>query len=554
MFGRPAPWPAGSSRPRVVPSLAEAFAAGLVSREHIDAAVSAVAKLPERVLSEPVLPLDRLNQVPAAPATPDPTPGGRPDAESAPESMIPAGEAVDRFLGAQARQRDSWALSVLAKHLREALDPDDHDGFDPDAVDRRGLTHTTDGAGMVVGNFQLDAVGGLWFTTAMDHFSAPDPARTEPAEDGTSVTVRDTRTAAQRRADALTLICRLALGTDQTGTAKGGEPPRIVVHTGIEDVVAARHAEADTPPSTLRPEPQPDTQPEPGPIPEPDPTAEPAQGVRHSPVPGTGVRPLVAPGRRKAWSATTGLIGSRLLERLICDSVLQKVLLSTGGAVLDLGQDTRTISRAQRRALNARDRGCVIPGCLAPAQWCEGHHVVWWRHDGPTDLDNLALVCGRCHTLVHLGIWDLVMLDGIPWARPPSWTDPHQRLIRNTHHDAVDQSHVLGTQLRLALETAARPSSNQSSPARPRPHQSSPTPSSPARSNPARSNPIRRTRLNRTRLNRTGLNRTGLSRTRHPPATLHRVPGHASKLGRARRRSQDRSVERVKSHHRPNDP
>ena len=107
-------------------------------------------------------------------------------------------------------------------------------------------------------------------------------------------------------------------------------------------------------------------------------------------------------------------LGPRLLARLTCDSVLQRVLLAPNGAALNLGRDTRTITPAQRRALNARDRGCVIPGCTAPPHWCEGHHITWWRHNGPTDITNLALVCGRDHSLIHLGIWDLTTINGLP--------------------------------------------------------------------------------------------------------------------------------------------
>jgi hypothetical protein len=77
--------------------------------------------------------------------------------------------------------------------------------------------------------------------------------------------------------------------------------------------------------------------------------------------------------------------------------------------------------------------------------------VIWWRNGGRTDIDGLALVCGRDHTLIHLGVWELTMINGIPWARPPTWIDPFQRLIRNTQHHCGDHARELGTQLRLAL-------------------------------------------------------------------------------------------------------
>lgn len=56
---------------------------------------------------------------------------------------------------------------------------------------------------------------------------------------------------------------------------------------------------------------------------------------------------------------------------------------------LDLGRTTRLANRAQRRALRGLYATCAIPGCTTPFHHCRIHHVIWWRHDGPTDLDNL---------------------------------------------------------------------------------------------------------------------------------------------------------------------
>lgn len=206
-----------------MPSLGQAFAAGQVSREHVDAALRAVRKLPKRVLSEPVTTPD--GPTPDSP-TPDegvpdgPAPDeGMPD-EAAPDeaaneatddsaadegcpSEMTAGEAVDAFFAEHCRKVDPIRTGRLARHLLEALDPDGQDGFDPDASERRGLTHSTDSGGMVVGRFQLDPVTGSWFATAIEHFSAPEPTVEESAEDGSTIHVRDTRSAAQRRADAL---------------------------------------------------------------------------------------------------------------------------------------------------------------------------------------------------------------------------------------------------------------------------------------------------------------------------------------------------------------
>ena len=69
--------------------------------------------------------------------------------------------------------------------------------------------------------------------------------------------------------------------------------------------------------------------------------------------------------------------------------------------VLAVGRSTRLVTPAQRAALNARDRGCVYPGCDRPPEWCDAHHLTHWADGGRTDLNNLALICQRHHTVVH---------------------------------------------------------------------------------------------------------------------------------------------------------
>ena len=45
------------------------------------------------------------------------------------------------------------------------------------------------------------------------------------------------------------------------------------------------------------------------------------------------------------------------------------------------------------------------------------------------------------------GIWSLQMINGVPWATPPRWIDPHQRPVRNTYRD----THLAAEQLALEL-------------------------------------------------------------------------------------------------------
>ena len=61
----------------------------------------------------------------------------------------------------------------------------------------------------------------------------------------------------------------------------------------------------------------------------------------------------------------------------------------------------RFFTAAQTRRLWLRDGGCTYPGCDAPPQWTDAHHLVHWADFGPSDLDNGALLCDRHHTIVH---------------------------------------------------------------------------------------------------------------------------------------------------------
>ena len=109
------------------------------------------------------------------------------------------------------------------------------------------------------------------------------------------------------------------------------------------------------------------------------------------------------------------VIGHQTLQRLMCDSTIYRIVLGPSGEVLDLGREARTISKAQRRALNFRDRGCVAEGCNMQIPWCEGHHLVEWEYGGETDLGNLALLCSRHHHQLHANDYTMTRApDGRP--------------------------------------------------------------------------------------------------------------------------------------------
>lgn len=101
---------------------------------------------------------------------------------------------------------------------------------------------------------------------------------------------------------------------------------------------------------------------------------------------------------------------------------LTRLLMSTAVAVLYVGRSKRTVTLAQRRALEARDRHCVFPGCRAHPRRCHAHHVQEWDDDGPTDLDNLALLCVRHHMSVHEGGWTMSRTPGTAAHETGCWT------------------------------------------------------------------------------------------------------------------------------------
>lgn len=89
-------------------------------------------------------------------------------------------------------------------------------------------------------------------------------------------------------------------------------------------------------------------------------------------------------------------------RRLACDSSLVSILHGPQGA-LDVGRKTRAVPPSMRRALDDRDEGrCRFPGC-ENHHWVDAHHIVHWARGGETKLDNLVLLCGHHHRLVHEG-------------------------------------------------------------------------------------------------------------------------------------------------------
>jgi len=216
--------------------------------------------------------------------------------------------------------------------------------------------------GMIAIDGLLDPATGETVMAALHACSAPRGSR-------------DDRTSRQRRADALSDVCRHALVSGGL-PATGGERPQVLVTVDI---------------NTLRG----------------DTSAEPAEF---------------------GWA---GPISGELARRIACDASITRVITDGPSQPLDVGRSTRVIPTAIRRALWIRDRGCRYPDCKAPPQWCDAHHQHHWAAGGATSLDNLVLLCGYHHTRLHLR-GEALVIDADGSVRIAN--DRHIRELRGGAH------------------------------------------------------------------------------------------------------------------------
>ncbi|NKX53011.1 HNH endonuclease signature motif containing protein [Arthrobacter mobilis] len=186
-------------------------------------------------------------------------------------------------------------------------------------------------------------------------------------------------TRAQKLLDGLVGACRIALAADKL-PATGGHRPQVMITIGYEDL--------------------------------------------EKQLGGTG------------QAVFGGLVSAKTVRKIACDADLIPVVLGGRGEVLDVGRAQRLFTPAMRRALVARDGGCIFPACPVPAMWTEAHHAKWWEKGGRTCTGNGCLLCPFHHHLIHEGDWQIVMRDGVPWVIPPAYVDPERKPLRNRYRDA----------------------------------------------------------------------------------------------------------------------
>lgn len=131
--------------------------------------------------------------------------------------------------------------------------------------------------------------------------------------------------------------------------------------------------------------------------------------VVHAPI--EAFRAAEAPGIELA---DVGLaIAAETLRHLACDCTFQWVAQARDGKPIGVGRRTRSIPRWLDRLVRHRDQHCRFPGCER-TRGAQVHHIVHWAHGGPTDFDNLVLLCPRHHAFVHEHGWTVRGSPSIP--------------------------------------------------------------------------------------------------------------------------------------------
>jgi Domain of unknown function (DUF222)/HNH endonuclease len=287
-------------------------------------------------------------------------------------------ECGERILVDAARDVGPEDLRHLADRVVDAIDPDGSLPDDQLHRDRRffHLRRATDGT--YRGEFRLTPEVGAKLAAVLDPLAAPSITRfavggaSEGSDGGRTVTEVDPRTRGQRVHDAVESVCDRLLRAGGLPDS-GGTPATVVITIDADD---------------LR-----------------DRTG---QG-------------LISDGSP---------LSPQAIVRLADQAEIAWCVKGSTGAVLALGRARRIASRSQTLAMIARDGGCSFPGCSAPPEWSERHHLVPWIDGGTTDLDNLTLLCRYHHHNFEQRGWRCRLnADRLPAWIPPAWIDRDQRPI-----------------------------------------------------------------------------------------------------------------------------
>jgi hypothetical protein len=270
--------------------------------------------------------------------------------------------AVTVLLG-EAKALDATELKKLTRRLLTIVDPDGEDRRDEQALDRqeraahlgRHLTITDDQAGGAWIKGRCSTEDAALIKATLIPLARPQPTAGPGCDPDTCAIPgcghdgRDPRDHGTRMLDALVEACR-RLQTAEVVPESHGATPRVTITVDLDD-------------------------------------------LRHTSGFGT--------------TDTGELLSASAVRRLCCDADLIPAVLGTASEVLDVGRASRLVTAAIWKALIVRDQHCRFPGCTRPPMMCHAHHIWHWVDGGETSLENLILLCGHHHRLVHAGPWTI---------------------------------------------------------------------------------------------------------------------------------------------------
>jgi hypothetical protein len=245
----------------------------------------------------------------------------------------------------------NWATTLPHRDFKFVLDtwrmhadPDREERTAQQNFDTRALhlSSLLDGMGRIDGT--LDPEGLALVREAIRALS-------QPAES-------ETRTAAQRRADALVEMARIAIANLDPVPGKKRRKPKVIATIAYEDL---------------------------------------ANGTK---------------GGVIDTDLDTTVVPAETIRRMACDCDVHRYISNPLGSVIDYGRRQRIIPDPLFDTLMIRDHGCRWPGCGIPAGSCDAHHATHWLDGGETEPDNLPLLCWFHHHLLHEQHWSIEPLGG----------------------------------------------------------------------------------------------------------------------------------------------
>ncbi|MER7011305.1 DUF222 domain-containing protein [Saccharopolyspora sp. NPDC000359] len=280
-----------------------------------------------------------------------------------PESARHRATEVEALLAENARRMCPRDLAKLAERIKYTLDREGALRDEHAQHEARELHYATARDGMLVIKARLDRETGAKFVAALRPLAAP-----HPESDGE----KDARTVGQRNADGFAAMVDLVLDSDQMPRT-GGQRPHLTVTIDFDDL----KQRASTTPGTL--------------------------------------------------TATEQSITAENVRRIACDCEVLPMVLGGDSLPLDVGTTQRTAPTHIRAALLQRDGACAFPDCDRPPGTPQAHHIKHWIDGGPTEINNMVMLCPHHHRRIHDRHWSITMRGGRPMFTPPSSVDMTRR-------------------------------------------------------------------------------------------------------------------------------